>query len=441
MFGKRNYLSVLLASLFLIILFPQISSAQWGWQNRVNVSGDGLFMGGVGLAFIGGDTYYAVNLRTEMAFGQFGLGIDLPLHFNTDNGELRHEDWDTTYDYFRIIRYLRYGRKRRTPVYARLGTLDGARLGHGFIMNYYTNEANYDARKIGTEFDLKFDRWGLETVVSNYDRVEILGGRAYVLPLKGFNNLLLFNRLTFGATFVTDRDPDETSATDDAVTIYGLDVELPLLYSGPFFSSIYADYAKIHNYGSGVAIGIEAGLWKLGGLISLQAKLERRFLGKEFLPTYFNPFYEVEKARVVNSITVTKQNLLLQRISREQGYYGELFGDVIKIVKLLGTFERIDGAPNSGRLHLAALLSNAIPRISARGIYDKNGVEDFWDAFTVNDRSILRAGVGYQINPYLYFFTDYVWTFHTNEQTGELESQRRVEPQISFVMPLNFGGR
>lgn len=442
--NKRTYVLKLFpfaALIFLTSVFMSPLQAQWNWNDRLTTSEGGMAMGGLGMAFIDGESYWAFNLRTELAMGKFGLGLDIPLRFDTENGKLRTEDWDSSYDYFRILRYIRYGTKRRSQVYARLGMLDGSRLGHGFIMNYYTNEANYDNRKIGTEFDLKFRKWGVETVVSNYERLEIVGSRFHITPLRDMNELLLFKKLTFGASLVTDRDPDQTGATDDEVTITGLDVELPLIYTGPFFSKLYADYASIDGFGSGKAVGIEMGLWKLGGLMTIQAKLERRFLGKEFVPSYFDPFYEVQRFQVVDTLGIRKTDLLLARTSSEMGYYGELFGHVLNIVKLLGTFERIDGNPQSGRLHLAAILSKALPKISARAVYDKTGIDTFGDAFTLDDRSILRAGFGYQINSFLYLFTDYVWTFELNETSGELKSQRRIEPQLSLVLPLNFGGR
>jgi len=428
----------LLAITILTFLFAAPAFAQWDWYNRVTVTDDGVMMGGLGMAFIDDETYFVFNLRSELALGQFGVGIDVPLRFNTENGELRDADWNSTYDYFRILRYIRYGTKRRTPVYARLGTLSTARLGHGFIMNYYTNEANYDGRKIGLEFDWRFGLWGFESVVSNFERLEVVGGRAYVQPLKQILTVLVIRNLTFGATLVTDDDPDGTRSTDDGVTIYGLDVELPLLKKGPFFSSIYSDFAKIDNFGSGAAVGVELGLLKVGGIFSMYSKLERRFLGKKFLSSYFDPFYEVERFQQTSTTPVRKTDQLLARTTRERGIYGELYGDFINFIRILGTYERIDGQANSGRLHAAALLSKSVARFSARAIYDKTGVEDFADAFTLNERSIARAGLGYQIHQFIYLFMDYIWTFERNAATGRLESQRRVEPQLSFVMPLNF---
>lgn len=406
----------------------------------MTVTDDGVFMGGAGMAFIGDQSYFVFNLRTELALGDFAVGLDAPLRFNSESGELRDADWNSTYDYFRIIRYLRYGVKHRTPVYGRVGTLETARLGHGFIMNYYTNEAEYDHRKIGLEFDLKFKRWGFESVVSNFGRLEILGGRACYKPLRSMKQLPLLNNITFGATVVSDRDPDETRLTGDDVTISGLDVELPLLHAGPFYSLAYADYAKIFDYGSGKAVGIQLGLWKLGGLVTIQTKLERRFLGEKFIPSYFDAFYELQKFQPAQNGPIRKTDLLALRTSGEKGIYGELYGHVLRAVKLMGTFQRVDGASRSGQLHLAALLSRSVARVAARAVYDKTGIDDLKDAFTLDERSILRAGFGYQINTYLYLFTDYIWTFERNPTTGALETQRRVEPQLSFVLPLNFGG-
>ncbi|HEX9654701.1 MAG TPA: hypothetical protein VGA99_13410, partial [bacterium] len=140
-------------------------------------------------------------------------------------------------------------------------------------------------------------------------------------------------------------------------------------------------------------------------------------------------------------IPIRKTDQLVARTTSEQGIYGELLGDFLNFIRILGTYERIDGQANSGRLHAAALLSRSVARFSARAIYDKAGVQDLADAFTLNDRSIARAGLGYQIHPFIYLFMDYIWTFERNAATGQLESQRRVEPQLSFVMPLNFGGK
>ncbi len=65
---------------------------------------------------------------------------------------MRSEDFKDAYSYLRLIRYVRYGNKNE-PFYARLGTLDYSRIGHGYIVDMYRNSASYDLRKVGVEFD------------------------------------------------------------------------------------------------------------------------------------------------------------------------------------------------------------------------------------------------------------------------------------------------
>ena len=433
---KMFFIGLLIFSINL--MFRPMAWAQWTRDNRVLVTDSGVVMGGMGFSFIEDQSFFTFNLRSELKFGEFAMGIDAPLRFNTDTGELRDQDWDEKYDYVRIIRYLKYGRKRGTPIYARLGTLDAAKLGHGFIMNYYTNEIQYDRRKIGLEFDADFDLWGWESVFSNFERLEIMGGRGYVRPLQNVRGVSILKNLTFGATLVTDQNTDVLDSTDEGVTIGGLDIELPLINFGPLSSMVYADYAKIKRFGSGQAIGLEIALRPLDAIFSVHTKIERRFLGKHFLPSYFNPFYENERLRVTDAGSIRKTDQLLSRSSKEQGIYAELFGELLKLVKFIGTFERIDGQKDSGRLHMAGLLSQSIARFTAHASYDRTGIQNFSDTFSLDDRSMARIGVGYQANPYMILFMNYIWTFQLNEVTQTLETQRRVEPQVAFVFPINF---
>ena len=37
----------------------------------------GMFMGGMGLSVIDDQTYFSINLRPELAFGKFGVGLNV----------------------------------------------------------------------------------------------------------------------------------------------------------------------------------------------------------------------------------------------------------------------------------------------------------------------------------------------------------------------------
>ncbi len=438
-------------ALILLLCLVAMSTAQY-YDGGLGYRGDqrGVLMGGVGFTRIdeGGESknYVSIGLRPELAFGKFGVGLNINLLYDTSTGGLRSKDWDSGYDYLRMLRYLRYGFKL-DPFYARIGTLDAARLGHGFIVNYFNNEASYDSRKIGLEFDLDFGRFGFETIASNVGRSEVLGTRGYVRPLHGMQ-LPIINRFAIGLSFARDFDPDAWSNSDDGVSVYGFDLELPLLKSRVFNTILYFDYAKIRGYssieeqtrsfGSGSAVGISSGLGNLLGLIEISARVERRWLGKEFIASYFDPFYEVQRYAIHGADTLHKADYLLGIQEETRGVFGELYGNVLgNKVRLLGQLERLDKQPNSGRMHLSADAPDLIPVIAARATYSKMAVETIGDVFTLDANSVARVGLGYKVKPYLIAYVDYIWSFvETTPGSQSYRPQERIEPKLVFVYKL-----
>ncbi len=418
-----------------MMLFAAMGRAQI-YDGGMGYMGEGgIFMGGIGFTSIDDENYLTFIFRPEIALGKVGVGLNIALLYNTETGHIRSKDWDSSYDYFRLLRYVRYGRKY-DPVYARVGTLDAARIGHGFIVNYYSNEVHYDERKIGLVFDLDFGSFGFESMTNNLGRAEIFGGRAYFRPLRKVVTIPMIKNIAFGASYVTDIDPDVSRNTDDALSVVGVDVELPLIRSKIFNSMLYYDIAQIIDYGSGHAAGISADLGSLLGLLDVHAKFERRWLGKEFLPTYFGPFYEIERAQMgmytTNPLIHSKSDSLGFITEKTRGYFGEIWGDILKTIRLIGMFQRLDDQPNSGVLHFGAEAPN-LPVVAARATYDKIGIEKMRDVFTLDSRSVARVGVGYKIKPYLIFYCDYIWTLVWDEEISSYKPQERIQPSISFV--------
>jgi len=423
---------------FLIIALATVGVVfSQGYVPGTALMNQGMFMGGVGLSVIDGNSYVTVHLRPELAIGKFGIGFEIPLRYHTETGHIRTEDWNDDYDYFRILRYVRYGHKGET-FYTRVGALDATRLGHGFIMNYYNNSLLYDQRKIGLELDVDAKYAGFEAMTNNLGRAEIFGGRVYYRPLWEMQTPILKN-LAIGATFVTDTDPDALDATDDGITEFGFDIELPFIKTSPLQWGIYADYATINDFGSGTAVGTELQMRGIAGVFDLTAQLERRFLGDEFLPGYFGPFYELERYQVDGN-TVFRKKDSLKQAKETHGTFGLLYGHVLNAIQLLGTFERLDDQPNSGRLHLEATLPNTLPKIAARAMYDRRNIEGFGDAFDFDEDSVARAGLGYKIYPFLILYGDYVWTFRFDEAANKYKVQKRFEPQIALSFTFGVGG-
>ncbi len=438
---KRIVKFILSLNLVFLVLSPAFS------QQATPFGNSGSFTGALGMTVIDDETYFTINLRPDISIGKFGVGLNVNLLYNTQNGAIRHEDWNEDYDWARLIRYIRYGYKR-DKVYARVGTLDAARLGHGFIMNYYTNEASFDRRKIGLEFDVDFGTAGFETVTNNLGRFEVFGARAYTRPLRPYIDIPLVKDLTFGATYVTDVDPDSRRGTDDGIYALGFDIELPLIKIPMFNTFTYFDWAKIDSFGSGIAIGIEANLRLIAGVAEVSAKLERRILGTEFIPAYFDAFYEIQRYQPLRDGTIFRKDTSRVNIpvgvrslvgiqEETKGVFGELAGHILNTIRLVGNYQYLDQTPKSGILHLAANSGDKIPVLAFQANYDKMGIETLNDAFTLDDRSIARIGVGYKVKPYLMLFMDYIHTFQFDEAKNKYKVQKRISPRIAFV--YNFG--
>lgn len=445
--------------LLLPFLFAGVTFAQfYGFESDQSEMDAGL-----GMAFIEGESYFAFTLYPDISIGKVGIGLGVNLLYNTETGKIRSTDWDSGYDWARIIRYIRYGHKG-DAFYTRVGALDAERLGHGFILNYYNNQLNYDERKLGLVLDADFGSFGFESLTNNLGRTEVLGFRGYYRPLYQ-SAIPVFKRLAVGGSFVTDRDPDAWTETDETVSVWGLDVELPLIRSSLLNMVLYADHAKINSYGSGQAIGLMTHFSALWDWLALSVNVERRFLGKEFVGSFYDPFYEMYRYTTYDDLVdyfeslggsqdgipedlkaqtdetqlhLSKHQLLPMITEKQRGWYGALLFDFFHLVKAVGSYQKIDKLDNSGILHIGAGLSQNVPIFDIEAAYDKRGIEKSKDVFTLDDRSVARIGIGYKLKPYLLLYMDYIWNFEYNENMGRYESQKRFQPRIAFRYPFNL---
>lgn len=419
--------------------------------------------GGLGITTFGNQLFYTINFSPELAIGKLGVGLDLNLRISQD-GKLREEDWnDGVSSYLRIIRYLRYGFKKE-EIYARLGQLDAARLGHGTIMYLYQNNSSYDARRVGIEFDMDFRVWGFESVVSDVSTFNIVGIRPYVRPLAELP-IPIINGLELGATYVADFDRNANLvATPQSIypasqngeflfnsvqgerrgnlSTFGLDLGLPLVRLPFFDSDFYIDYVKIIGFGDGAAVGVSASLKNLGEFITLSAKLEHRVYGERFQMGYFDALYEQDRLNTVfatndtTQIVRTRANNLANYSAPGPGVYGDLGASVLGKLRLFGSYQRLYATPRNGQLHLGAGLKDLIPSVIFRADYYKRDIGFETDLFTLDDRSLSVVELGYYPYPYLLLSVVYQWTYTPNRDADEniigYTPVRRFEPRVSF---------
>jgi len=410
-------------SLTLLLILPL--NAQSPYPNALNPN---YFCGGLGMTWIDGRAYTTISLTPEFTFGNFGLGLRLELLFdNQDSFKFRTEGWKDASAILRSIRYARYGYKGN-PVYIRLGSLVAATIGHGFIMWHYSNEANYDNRKFGAVLDLDFDHVGMETVVSDLGNIQLYGGRLYLRPLFSLEVPVLSN-LELGGSAVTDQNPDANKETDeDKIVEWGVDVGLPIVKTEIFKTILYFDYAKFNNFGEGKAAGINVGFPNIAGVFNLDMKFERRWIGDQFIPSYFNTLYELER----NLSGGLDKKSRLEQAQASKGVFGLLEGQIAGLVGLSGSYQHQDGIPYSGILHLEASLIDLLPNIRFISYYDKTNIETFEDARTLDVFSQAVLELGYVMYEMLMVSMSYRWNF-IESSPGVYSPQERFEPRVSFV--------
>jgi len=410
------------------------------------------FGSSLGISIFGNQTFYVIGVSPELAFGPWGMGLDVNLRI-TQQGQLRQEDWrDGISSYLRLIRYVRYQFKRDS-LYFRLGQLDAVRLGHGSILFLYRNNASYDARRMGIEFDTDFGDFGFESLISDVSTFHILGLRPFWRPLRS-SGLALLSGLELGATFVGDFNPEATARIHSGVApsgmpfdslsvvrsgpmlAFGVDVSLPLARLPLLDVDGFLDVAALAGYGAGVSVGFSSVLKNLLNALALSAKLEQRLLTKQFQFAYFDALYEQERYQERATGIMTRADELSRMTSGGAGVYIELGVSLLDKLRLFGAYQRLYRTPHGGILQLSMRLEELIPSVVFRADYFKRDVWAETDLFTLDNRSFLQVEFSYLPYSYLLLSVVYQWTFMPvrgeNNRVLRYEPLERIEPRVAL---------
>ncbi|CAN5632878.1 hypothetical protein BH23BAC4_BH23BAC4_10430 [soil metagenome] len=468
-----------------------------------------LLAGGLGITNIRGGQgegdFLLMTLQPELdlrALGvpDLGIGIFAPLRYQIGGGDgetsgFRTEDYDSFEKVLSAIRYVRFGQKDADQVlYARFGAIDQGRIGYGQQVYLYKNEIGQDARRRGAALDLDAGIGGIETLVGTFTNPGVFAGRAYLRPLRilggGETGL---NSLTVGVTLAGDMNaeggfvnsaapgqpfvlPSEqglapfgsdgfTLAEDQGrLTSLGVDLGMRIASSQAFFLSAYADFASMLRYGYGGGAGLGLTLAP-PGLVRLDARLELRYLGSQYLPTYFNAFYEVDRIRQVGGIEAsdangepvldadgnrlivpiyqTKRNEMLGQTSPSGGVFAGVSGTLLNLLRLEGTYQQLFSDGGAGWLHMSANLGRfGADRLFVRATYDLWNIGGRQEAFQMADNrtALLQAEGGLRLLENLgiglLFERAFAPVFDDAGGVTSFLSQDRIEPRVQYILPF-----
>jgi hypothetical protein len=409
------------------------------------------------------EAFQMFGIFPEFTYGKWGLGLDLTVELDgdfklrdldkkdpndttppiADNPDNKGPDrWSTIWDYITRIHYLRYGYKG-DPLYGRIGAFNSYTLGHGLIMEGFSNTLYYpQIIQLGLNFDMDgklfdFPYIGIETVVDDILDWDIMGVRVYSRPLAGISTPIV-KELKIGATIVTDVDNKELedmaainkrinkpvdNSASETVTEFGLDVELPILQKQDMSLIAYSDIAKISGKGTGGFVGSTfnyTGIPVLG--ITVTGQL--RFFGQKFVPHYFDALYELERSTKYAS---------LDSPDYDSFYMGYLIGTELGFFNIIDFFFYwSDGFtdPMGPSIQTGVgLADGALAKLDAGIMYEKKDINSFRDFFNKN-QSLMQVMVGYRVSgaAKIVFIYERTYTPYSSEPTG----RTMVETQISF---------
>ena len=129
-----------------------------------------LWTGSFGTVSIDGETYNQISLRPEFNLGKWGIGFDFYLYIGGD-GNIYEDSWNFSSvknGYQTLVdklKYIRYGYPG-DQLYFKVGTLSGINLGHGILVEEYSNMMRYpEIRRVGFQLSTFLDSGiGLEFV-------------------------------------------------------------------------------------------------------------------------------------------------------------------------------------------------------------------------------------------------------------------------------------
>ena len=475
-----------------------------GGQNVPNAAGFGgqaftdpsqLFTGragaffGLGFNRIPGEgNYITTAINTEFNLGQVGIGLQLPLNLlvypdasvkdRNDiayDGVLRKRDWDEPLDYFKLIRFIRYGHKR-DPLYVLAGQLWGASIGHGTLVNRYANSLNLDHTKFGLALDVNTTFFGIETMTDSLGNPSLLAGRAYVRP---FGDTLFLRGWAIGVSVVTDRaaprgyltiagTPSTTLQQDaqgnaliasDAMYAGGVDTEFELLHNSVISLIPYVDLNRIAGAGNGLHAGILTDIYLPVPVldINVQARLEYRMMQPGYIPEYFDQTYDLGRVQYATAPIAgappscgtpgafePKYNVAQYlhcaaadptAIDRK-GYYGELAFGFAGFLQIGGLYQDYEGDPAGASLGMFATFPK-LETIKLSAYYlRKNMKPGFDDAFKLDERSLLAAAVAYKIFGPLYLRADFQRRWQLQPGSTEIKAVDSFQVGLASFLPF-----
>jgi hypothetical protein len=344
------------AILLVLVIIPIWLSAQdlpFSVKSSTRYSISGM----VGYEKVDSVKYLQFRVIQEFKYKKFGMGVDLDFLFDK-NYHLKESDWDELKDILGKIYYFRYAEKG-DPFYFHVGGFPNRSVDYGLVMLNYSNMLLYpDLRNIGLMIGSNLSlpvKTDFELFTSSFDKNQIMAFTTHVKPLPD-STVKVLDRTVFGFSLMADMNQKANLkyVMDDAVydtlnvgrskpaTIFSFNYEMPVIQKEKATFGHYAEMAHILDYGTGFIL---PGLY--ADFNFLKINLEYRMYGSQFVPAFFDHYYEEDRATLValedSTYRIITKEETLGDFKSAYGWYGKVQGFVGKKVKTMVAWQDMYG--------------------------------------------------------------------------------------------------
>ena len=261
------------------------------------------------VGMIGEDLFSELRLELAVQHEWFDIGVVAPLALrliDTPPGDragdiggiIRGRDWDEVADIGRVIGAIRLGRPSDT-VRAYLGPLTDLTLGHGSIVERYSNQIDRDRQRAGALLRVELPWLDGELGWSNVFGADLGWARVELLPTS--RNLEGGEGPSLGASLVGDFTAPRClwpcARTAPLVTL-GVDAEWAFYFSQRLRLAPYVDFNGQFDRGVGLSAGARATLYvPFGAHPNIQISLigEYTLSSDGYTPRYYTALYDSER--------------------------------------------------------------------------------------------------------------------------------------------------
>lgn len=248
--------------------------------------------------------------------------------------------------------------------------------------------------------------------------------------------------------FDVDVIPDTAVAypDTDAITMFSLDYELPLVKNEKFTLSNYGEIATIDGYGSGMLFPAFAAKFLI-----FDAKLELRSFSKEFLPGYFDRIYDNQRAAVlyrdgssgtnrVWSLGTKEENL--KNVDSSFGWFGYLRASLYQAVFFKVAYQDNYGDENSfGKSLWSSLTVNPTMtrKIKEATLYYSQTNQRYINFIELrNSNAHLMAKIVYALSENVNLIGRYSEVYNDLNGNGKIQGDDEVIEFFNFGVELVF---